>query len=121
MSLFPRQDTLHQAFGKPAVVGRFPGGPRPKATPYQARPELFGAYSVVDDAKNKAQKLGNEAAKELEAASQKTQQKTGKIELYSGEYYAACTFGGLLACVCTSFFLPLFASNPFPGMIAKES
>ncbi|EQL01065.1 mitochondrial phosphate carrier protein 2 [Ophiocordyceps sinensis CO18] len=51
-------------------------GARP--TPHQARPELYGAFSVVDDAKGKA--------------------RTGQIELYSGKFYAACTVGGLMAC-----------------------
>lgn len=99
--LFPRQETLQHTFGNPALFA----GPRskPRATRYQARPELYGAYSVVDDAKNKAHKLSAEASKEFDAASQKAQAKvaakTGTIELYSGTYYAACTFGGLLACV----------------------
>ncbi|OIW34716.1 mitochondrial carrier [Coniochaeta ligniaria NRRL 30616] len=97
MSLFPRQETLQHAFGGPALFGR----PQDKATPYQARPELYGAYSVVDDAKNKAQKLSNEATREFEIASQKAQAKVGGIELYSGKYYATCTFGGLMACGLT--------------------
>jgi solute carrier family 25 phosphate transporter 3 len=54
---------------------------------------------VVDDAKDKANALSAEAAKEFEKASAKAQAKTGHIELYSAQYYAACTFGGLLACV----------------------
>ena len=68
-------------------------------TPFQARTELYPAYSVVEDAKDKAQKLGSEATKEFEKASAKAQAKAGHIELYSGKYYAACTFGGLMACV----------------------
>lgn len=43
--------------------------------------------------------LSDEAVKEYEKASAKAQEKAGKIELYSAKYYAACTFGGLLACV----------------------
>lgn len=54
---------------------------------------------MVDSAKDKAVKLSNEATKEFEKASSAAQAKAGKIELYSGKYYAACTFGGLLACV----------------------
>lgn len=54
---------------------------------------------MVDNAKDKAVKLGNEATKEFEKASSAAQAKAGKIELYSGKYYAACTFGGLMACV----------------------
>ena len=94
-SLFPRQEALQKTFGQTASANR---------TPYQGQPELFSAFSVVDDAKGKAQKLSAEATKEFEKASAAAQAKTGKIELYSGKYYAACTFGGLLACVsCTVF------------------
>ncbi|KAL1869311.1 hypothetical protein VTK73DRAFT_3178 [Phialemonium thermophilum] len=99
--LFPRPDTLQQAFSNPAFGHRQPVGLRSKSTPYQARPELYNAYSVVDDAKDKARKLSDEAAKEFDIASKKAQEKAGKIELYSGKYYAACTFGGLLACGLT--------------------
>jgi solute carrier family 25 (mitochondrial phosphate transporter), member 3 len=70
-----------------------------KNSPYQGQPELYSAFSVVDDTKDKAKKLSDEAAKEFEKASAKVQAKTGKMELYSPGYYAACTFGGLLACV----------------------
>ena len=72
---------------------------QPKATPYQARPELYGAFSVADDAGDKARKLGAEATKGLEKAASQAQGKSGNMELYSGSYYASCTFGGLLACV----------------------
>ncbi|KAF5249984.1 hypothetical protein FANTH_4784 [Fusarium anthophilum] len=68
-------------------------------TPYEARLELFPAYSsVIQDAKGKAKELSAEATAEFEKASAKAQAKAGKIELYSGKYYAACTFGGLMAC-----------------------
>jgi solute carrier family 25 phosphate transporter 3 len=98
--LIPKLETLQKTFGDPYNLGRPPNSPKADgATPRQARLELYSAYSVVDDAKNKAKKLSAEATKEFEAASQKTQAKTGHIELYSGKYYAACTFGGLLACV----------------------
>jgi len=95
MSLFPRHETLQHSFGNPALFSR----PQSQPTPYQARPELYGAYSVVDDAKNKAHKLSAEATREFEVASQKAQAKVGGIELYTGKYYAACTFGGMMACV----------------------
>ncbi|OAA61000.1 mitochondrial phosphate carrier protein [Niveomyces insectorum RCEF 264] len=65
------------------------------------RPELCVAYSVVDDAKGKAQKLSAEATREFEKASSAAQAKAGTIELFSGKYYAACTFGGLMACGLT--------------------
>lgn len=70
-----------------------------KATPYQARPELYGAFSVVDDAKDKAKELSAEAQKEFNKAASQAKASTSKMELYSPSYYAACTFGGLLACV----------------------
>jgi solute carrier family 25 (mitochondrial phosphate transporter), member 3 len=98
--LYPRQETLQGTFCSPLVRRRTPAA----ATPYQARPELFSAWSAADDVKNKAQKLSAEATKEFEKASAKAQASAGKIELYSGKYYAACTFGGLMACVCLSPF-----------------
>ncbi|KAK4105398.1 mitochondrial carrier [Parathielavia hyrcaniae] len=102
MPLFPNYDTLQHTLGSPYRQG--PSSSRANAsgpTPYQARLELYPAYSVIDDAKNKAQKLSAEATKEFEAASQKAQAKAGKMELYSGKYYAACTFGGMMACGLT--------------------
>ncbi|KAK3394227.1 mitochondrial phosphate carrier protein 2 [Podospora didyma] len=101
-ALYPKLDVLQQAFGSPYSLNRPLSKPVTNgATPRQARPELYHAYSIVDDTKNKAKKLSDEAAKEFEKASQKAQAKTGHIELYSGQYYAACTFGGLLACGVT--------------------
>jgi solute carrier family 25 (mitochondrial phosphate transporter), member 3 len=103
--LYPRYDTLQQnfalplAFSHPHYVLRPQNGMKAKTSTYQGRPELYGTYSVVDDAKAKTKQLGAEASKEFEKASAAAQSKAGKIELYSGKYYAACTFGGLLACV----------------------
>ncbi len=96
--LFPNHRTLQQSFNSPLNPHRQPAKPS-KATSSRARPELYVAYSVVDDAKNKAHKLSSEAQHEFDKASQAAQAKAGKIELYSSKYYAACTFGGLLACV----------------------
>lgn len=96
--LYPRRETLQGAFYGPVGAAQVPS----KATPLQARSELYGAFSVVEGAKDKAQKLSSEAAKEFEKASSKAQAKAGRIELYSPKYYAACTFGGLLACVSRS-------------------
>jgi solute carrier family 25 phosphate transporter 3 len=106
--LFPTQGTLHDVFHPAIPFGRRPdapaeAAPTPKRTPLQARSELYSAWSVVDDAKDKANKLSAEATKEFEKASAKAQAKAGHIELYSAKYYAACTFGGLLACVSTSY------------------
>ena len=93
--LFPNHDTLQHTLGS-----RPQATPNARApTPLQARLDLYPAYSIVDDAKNKAHKLSAEAAKDFEIASQKAQAKAGHIELYTGKYYAACTFGGLMACV----------------------
>ena len=51
------------------------------------------------DVKAKAAALGTGAQKEYQKASAAAQAKAGTIELYSAKYYAACTLGGLLACV----------------------
>ncbi len=110
--LYPHLDTLQQTLGSPYSRAQPQKKPNARGpTPYQARLELYPAYSIIDDSKNKAQKLSAEAAKEFEAASQKAQAKAGHIELYSGKYYAACTFGGMMACV----------SSPGPGQHAGSS
>lgn len=93
-SLFPSLQKLQQGFG-----ARPGDPPASSATPYQARLERYHAYSVVDNAKDKAQKLSAEAQAEFDKASSAAQAKAGHIELFSPKYYAACTFGGLLACV----------------------
>ncbi|KAF7548162.1 hypothetical protein G7046_g8773 [Stylonectria norvegica] len=93
--LHPPQESLPASIYSPWA----PTGPAP--SPYQARTELYSAWSTVDDVKDKAQKLSVEATKEFEKASSKAQAKAGHIELYSGKYYAACTFGGLMACGLT--------------------
>lgn len=81
--LYPNRDSLQGFLPRPASMGRAPTPTtQSKATPYQARPELYGAaLSVAGAVKDKAPT------------------SSGKIELYSGTYYASCTFGGLLACV----------------------
>lgn len=61
--------------------------------------EPFQAWSAIDDVKSKADNIAHEATGEFNVASQRAQEKTGKIEPGSFKYYAACTFGGLLACV----------------------
>lgn len=98
--LYPRQDILKDCFSSPLAPKHQDAEAKPRPSRYQARPELYGAFSTVDDVKGKAQKLSAEAKAEFEKASAKAQSKAGgKIELYSGSYYAACTIGGLLACV----------------------
>lgn len=93
--LYPKKETLQSSLYAPGPGRHLHGGP----TPWQARPELYGAFSTSDDSKGKIQKIAAEATKDFEKASAKAQAQTGKIELYSGKFYAACTFGGLLACV----------------------
>lgn len=98
---FPSHTVLRNAFGGVSPYASFhkKTQPAPVRNKWLARPELYSAFSVADDAKAKASQLSNAAVKELEKASSAAQAKTGKIELYSAEYYASCTFGGLLACV----------------------
>ncbi|MCJ1232901.1 hypothetical protein MMC14_000855 [Varicellaria rhodocarpa] len=98
--LFPTQGTLHDVFSFASPVTR--SSPESKTVqPSRSLKDLFPAWSAVDDVKNKAGALSEEAQKEYQKASQAAQAKTGKIELYSAEYYAACTLGGLLACGVT--------------------
>ncbi|PFH58787.1 hypothetical protein XA68_13203 [Ophiocordyceps unilateralis] len=63
----------------PGAKPELPHGPGAPPTPYQGRPELYRAASVGDG-------IGP---------------KSATIQLYSGQYYAACTFGGMLACGLT--------------------
>ena len=113
--LFPTQDTLHDVFSTPRLAGYDAVDQKPKENRSSpTRRNYFGAWSAVDDVKTKANQLGTEAqaratqlsveaANEYQKASQAAQAKAGKIELYSGKYYAACTLGGLLACVGIPF------------------
>jgi solute carrier family 25 (mitochondrial phosphate transporter), member 3 len=82
--LYLRREAAQGSPCVPSAVCR----PEAKPTPFQARPELYGAFSVVDDVKGKAS----------------TQIKSGKLELYTPTYYASCTVGGLMACVRISCF-----------------
>ncbi|KAL0781666.1 hypothetical protein CaCOL14_003001 [Colletotrichum acutatum] len=103
--LYPRQDTLKGCFASPFGSRSNKAAETTtmaKPTRYQARPEFYGAFSTVDDVKGKAKQLSAEATAEFEKASAKAQSAAGgKIELYSGKYYAACTVGGLMACGLT--------------------
>lgn len=106
----PSQSVLQQAFGPTTLGLAVPTQHRKvdnqaswsqpsRQAPFNRRPDLYPAFSTVDDAKKKAQKLSAEATREFEKASAKAQAAAGPIELFSAKYYAACTFGGLLACV----------------------
>ncbi|EFQ26553.1 hypothetical protein CGRA01v4_05717 [Colletotrichum graminicola] len=103
--LYPRTDALKGCLSSPFYGAEDAGATlhrRQQPSRYQARPELYGAFSTVDDVKGKAKQLSAEAAAEFDKASAKAQSAAGgKIELYSGKYYAACTVGGLLACGLT--------------------
>ena len=96
VGLFPSQAAISQSFLPTSPFYK----PEPRPHP-QTRP-IFSAWSATDTAKDKAQQLSAAATKEYEKVSQKAQAKAGSIELYSGKYYAACTVGGILACVCIS-------------------
>lgn len=92
-SLFPSISSLSTVFGQAQPVH--------KQSALQARTELYGAWSVAEDAKQKTQQLSQAAINEINKASAAVKSETGGLQLYSREYYAACTFGGLLACGLT--------------------
>lgn len=94
---FPPQDTLSDVFGSSSPFSR--PKPRPTIRDHPLQAPIFSAWSAVDRVKDKAGGLGNEAAREFEKASSIAQKKAGAIELHSPKYYAACTIGGILACV----------------------
>lgn len=99
--MFPTFSTLSQAFaGCSPLPQRLPDTPS-KPTEWTAQQDRYPVWSVTDDAKKKAEALSSTAAAEIQKASLKAQDKTGHIELYSPKYYAACTFGGVMACGLT--------------------
>jgi solute carrier family 25 (mitochondrial phosphate transporter), member 3 len=94
VGLFPDSSTVYNTFLPTSCFYK------PKApTPHPQKRPIFSAWSAADQVKDKAVELSESAAKEYEKASSKAQAKVGGIELYSGKYYAACTVGGILACV----------------------
>lgn len=95
--MFPSEDTITSIFSSQHPLQRkMQPHPEPLSA---AKRQPFPAWSVVEETKKKSDAIATEAAREFDIASQKAQSKTGKIEPWSGKYYAACTFGGLLACV----------------------
>ena len=88
-SLFPSASALSATFGQSQPF-QFN---TPRRSPYQAKQHLYGAWDVAEDAKNKAAALSDAATKEIQKASEIAQQKAGKIELYSGKYYAVSLSG----------------------------
>jgi len=99
---FPSQGILRDVFtsSSPLTTRKSDLGQAPRSR-YEARQELYPAWSAIDDVKKKGEQLSDAAVKEFEKASSKAQAKAGHIELYSPKYYAACTFGGLMACGLT--------------------
>jgi len=92
-SLFPTSSALSAVFGKRTPVE--------SSEKKQLSQTQFQTWSVTEDAERKASELSTAAAKEYQKASSIAQAKAGNIELYSAKYYAACTFGGLMACGLT--------------------
>lgn len=90
--LYPIQGALNDVFSSRHPLTR----PEPQKP---LRKPRFTALSVAEDAKSKASALSEKAQQEIREASASARAKTGQIELYSAKYYAACTFGGLVACV----------------------
>ncbi|TKA70929.1 putative mitochondrial phosphate carrier protein [Friedmanniomyces simplex] len=102
-SLFPSASALSATFAASSPFHP-PQQQQPapaKRSPYAARTELYQSWDALEDAKQKTAQIGNEVAKEYTKASNVAQAKAGHIELYSAKYYAACTFGGLMACGLT--------------------
>ncbi|KAF2636230.1 mitochondrial carrier [Massarina eburnea CBS 473.64] len=103
--MLPTQTALKQAF---SGCSAFPSrrdpvaeAPAKRVSKWTARHDLYPVWSAIDDAKNKATKLSDAAVAEFDKASSKAQAKTGQIELYSANFYAACTIGGIMACGLT--------------------
>lgn len=89
LSTFAAQQPLHQRKAQPTR----------SEVAVPANREIFPAWSVTEDAKEKARGFTDELSREFNVASQKVQEKTGRIEPWTAKYYASCTFGGMLACV----------------------
>lgn len=94
MTVFPSFSALSASFSHAAPYTA------DKSTPRQARTELYSAWSVTEDAKQKTAQLSEAAKQELSKATATIAPKN-QLQLYSKEYYAACTFGGLMACGLT--------------------
>lgn len=94
VGLFPNSSALSQHFAPTSCFYK----PQQAIEHPQKRP-IFSSWAAADQVKDKAVELTDKAAAEYEKASNKAQAKVGGIELYSGKYYAACTIGGILACV----------------------
>lgn len=99
-TLFPTQSCLNEVFASQSPFSR--PAPKLRSSEHPLKRPIFSAWSVAEtaeSAKAKAGQLTDAAVDKYEIASAKAQAKSGNIELYSGKYYAACTVGGILACV----------------------
>lgn len=96
-TIFPTASALHASLASSSPYSFL----QPRRTPRQAPEHVWTAWSTADDVKAKASAVSNKAVAEFEKASSKAQAKVGGIELFSAKYYAACTFGGLMACGLT--------------------
>lgn len=97
--MFPSEGVILNAFNAQNPLNHSQEQSKPTGVPGSTRREPFPAWSVIDDTKKKADAFAKEASREFEVASHKAQAKTGHIEPWTPKYYAACTVGGLLACV----------------------
>lgn len=95
VGLFPNSAAIYQAFVPTSPYYK----PAAQPTEHPQKRPIFSTFSAADTAKDKALQLTDAAANEYAKASEKAQAKVGGIELYSAKYYAACTVGGILACV----------------------
>ena len=112
--LFPTSGAVNQVFSSrhPLTAARSQES-TPKPLQIKDTGSQFPIWSVSEDTKSKVNALSEEAQREIKKASATAQAKTGQIELYSAKFYAACTFGGLLACVG-------IVETPASGLVAHE-
>lgn len=112
--LFPTSTAINEVFSSrhPLTAARSQEPTSKSLKTKNARPQ-FAIRSVTEDAKSSVNTLSEEAQREIKKASAAAQAKTGQIELYSAKYYAACTFGGLIACVG-------IVETPATGLVAHE-
>ena len=99
--MFPSRDIIMNSFAFQHPVNQHKEHKQPlrSEAPVSTNRQLFPAWSAVDDAKKRSNAIAAEAAREFDVASKMAQEKTGKIEPWTPKYYAACTVGGMLACV----------------------
>lgn len=97
--MLPSQDVVVSTFAAQHPLSRPKAQAEVHTTLAPSKRTPFPAWSAIDDAKDRAEAFKKEAVREYEVASKKAQATTGKIEPWTAKYYAACTFGGMLACV----------------------